>query len=293
MTRPGAAIRPIDRAPGRRWGDDLAVPMGLGTNTFGRTTDAAASHRVLDAFAEAGGVLVDTADTYSDGASEVILGDWMRGRNNRAEVVVTTKCGNHPPLEGLSATTVAAAAEESLRRLGTDYIDLYFAHYQDDRDADRGDGGRVRRPDPGRQDPGRRAVKLHRRCRPRVDRHGCPKWLGRTDSTPTALQLGSSAAVRDGVCSACERGRSCGASLPCSRWRIPVGQVPHRGRHRGPSQGSRRPTSDHPQGTAPARHHRRDRPGAQRQGRRHRSRLADAPPHRYSTASFCHLRCAA
>ena len=132
MTRSGAAIRPIDRAPGRRWGDDLAVRMGLGTNTFGRTTDAAASHRVLDAFAEAGGVLVDTADTYSDGASEVILGDWMRGRNNRAEVVVTTKGGNHPPLEGLSATTVAAAAEESLRRLGTDYIDLYFAHYQDD-----------------------------------------------------------------------------------------------------------------------------------------------------------------
>lgn len=132
MTRPGAAIRPLDHAPGHRWGDDLAVPVGLGTNTFGRTTDAAASHRVLDAFAEAGGVLVDTADTYSDGASEVILGDWMRARNNRAEVVVTTKCGNHPPLDGLSATMVAAAAEESLRRLGTDYIDLYFAHYQDD-----------------------------------------------------------------------------------------------------------------------------------------------------------------
>ena len=132
MTRPEAATRRTDHAPGHRWGDDLAVPVGLGGNTFGRTTDVAASHRVLDAFAEAGGVLVDTADTYSDGASEVILGDWMRGRNNRAEVVVTTKGGNHPPLEGLSATTVAAAAEESLRRLGTDYIDLYFAHYQDD-----------------------------------------------------------------------------------------------------------------------------------------------------------------
>ncbi len=132
MTRPEAASRPVDRTLGSRWGDDLAVPMGLGTNTFGRTTDIAASHRVLDAFAEAGGVLVDTADTYSDGASEVILGDWMRARNNRADVVVTTKCGNHPPLDGLSATMVAAAADESLRRLGTDYIDLYFAHYQDD-----------------------------------------------------------------------------------------------------------------------------------------------------------------
>ena len=133
MTRPGAATRPIDHAPGRRWGADLAVPVGLGGNTFGRTTDAAASHRVLDAFAEGGGVLVDTADTYSDGASEAILGDWMRDRKNRDQVVVSTKGGNHPAFEGLSATTVTAAAEESLRRLGTDYIDLYFAHYQDDR----------------------------------------------------------------------------------------------------------------------------------------------------------------
>jgi aryl-alcohol dehydrogenase (NADP+) len=108
------------------------VPVGLGGNTFGRTTDAAASHRVLDAFTEAGGVLVDTADTYSDGASETIVGDWMRDRRNRDQVVVSTKGGNHPAFEGLSATTVTAAAEESLRRLGTDYIDLYFAHYQDD-----------------------------------------------------------------------------------------------------------------------------------------------------------------
>ena len=132
MTRPEAATRRTDHAPGHRWGDDLAVPVGLGGNTFGRTTDVAASNRVLDAFAEAGGVLVDTADTYSDGASEAILGDWMRDRKNRDQVVVSTKCGNHPAFEGLSATTVTAAAEESLRRLGTDYIDLYFAHYQDD-----------------------------------------------------------------------------------------------------------------------------------------------------------------
>ncbi|QNN54873.1 aldo/keto reductase [Nocardioides mesophilus] len=132
VTRPGAATSPLGHAPAHRWGDDLALPVGLGGNTFGRTTDADASHRILDAFADAGGVLVDTADTYSDGASEAILGDWMRDRNNRDQMVVSTKGGNHPAFEGLSATTVAAAAEESLRRLGTDYIDLYFAHYQDD-----------------------------------------------------------------------------------------------------------------------------------------------------------------
>ena len=132
VTRPGAATSPRDHAPAQRWGGDLVLPVGLGGNTFGRTTDADASHRILDAFADTGGVLVDTADTYSDGASEVILGNWMRDRKNRHEVVVSTKGGNHPPLEGLSATTVTAAAEESLSRLGTDYIDLYFAHYQDD-----------------------------------------------------------------------------------------------------------------------------------------------------------------
>ena len=59
------------------------------------------------------GVLVDTADTYSDGASEAVLGDWMRHRKNRDQIVVSTKCGNHPSFEGLSATTVAAAAEAS------------------------------------------------------------------------------------------------------------------------------------------------------------------------------------
>lgn len=114
------------------WGADLKVPIGLGCNTFGRTTNERSSHQVLDAFAEAGGVLVDTADTYSDGASETILGNWLRQRSNRDQVVVSTKVGNHPRFAGLSATTVTAALEESLRRLGTDYVDVYFAHYEDD-----------------------------------------------------------------------------------------------------------------------------------------------------------------
>jgi aryl-alcohol dehydrogenase-like predicted oxidoreductase len=113
------------------WGAFLKVPIGLGCNTFGRTTDEVCSRQVLDAFAEAGGALVDTADTYSDGASETILGNWLRQRSNRDQVVVSTKVGNHPRFEGLSATTVTAALEESLRRLGTDYVDIYFAHYED------------------------------------------------------------------------------------------------------------------------------------------------------------------
>ncbi len=115
-----------------RQGGALTLPIGLGTNTFGRTTDATASHLVLNAFTEAGGTLVDTADTYSDGAAESILGTWMRSQGNRDQMVVASKCGNHPDFDGLSAGSVVAAIEESLRRLGTDHIDVYFAHYQDD-----------------------------------------------------------------------------------------------------------------------------------------------------------------
>lgn len=114
------------------WGDALALPLGLGTNTFGRTTDADASHAVLDGFEAAGGTVVDTADTYSDGAAESILGQWLRLRGNRDRMVVASKVGNHPQFDGLSAPVVTAAVEESLRRLGTDHIDLCFGHYQDD-----------------------------------------------------------------------------------------------------------------------------------------------------------------
>jgi len=128
---PVTASQPRDGAPGE-WGKDLALAVGLGTNTFGRTTDAADSHRILDQFDAAGGSLVDTADTYSDGASESIIGSWLQRRRNRDRILVATKGGNHPRFDGLSASVIAAAVEESLRRLGTDCVDLYFAHYQDD-----------------------------------------------------------------------------------------------------------------------------------------------------------------
>lgn len=117
--------------PDETWGAGLKLPIGLGCNTFGRTADETSAWLVLDAFIGGGGTLVDTADTYSDGASETILGRWMRDRSNRDHIVVSTKVGNHPRFEGLSAATVTAGLEESLRRLDTDYVDLYFAHYED------------------------------------------------------------------------------------------------------------------------------------------------------------------
>lgn len=113
-------------------------PLGLGGNTFGNTTDERQSMDVLDAFVAAGGNFIDTADSYSHwkpgnrgGESETILGDWMRRRGNRSSIVMATKVGGMPGLKGLAPATIARAADDSLRRLGTDYIDLYYAHHDD------------------------------------------------------------------------------------------------------------------------------------------------------------------
>jgi aryl-alcohol dehydrogenase-like predicted oxidoreductase len=114
-------------------------PLSLGGNVFGWSADRDTSFAVLDGYAQAGGNFVDTADAYSHwvpgnegGESERIIGEWMKARGNRAEVVVATKGGALPARKGLRAETVRAAVEDSLRRLGTDYIDLYYTHYDDE-----------------------------------------------------------------------------------------------------------------------------------------------------------------
>jgi aryl-alcohol dehydrogenase-like predicted oxidoreductase len=114
----------------------------LGGNTFGWTTDQKASEAVLDAYMEAGGNFIDTADIYSrwvpgnkGGESEIALGAWMAARGNRHAVIVATKLGG--PMGtgandgGLSRLHMMQAVEASLRRLKTDYIDLYQAHWDD------------------------------------------------------------------------------------------------------------------------------------------------------------------
>lgn len=114
-------------------------PFCLGGNTFGWTSDEAASFAVLDAYAAAGGNFIDTADQYSawidahtGGESETVIGNWIASRGNRDSVVIATKVGQYPGLEGLSADTIRKAAEASLKRLQTDYIDLYYAHIDDE-----------------------------------------------------------------------------------------------------------------------------------------------------------------
>ncbi|WP_086730787.1 aldo/keto reductase [Streptomyces carpinensis] len=116
---------------------DLEVfPLALGGNVFGWTADQAQSFAVLDAYAAAGGNFVDTADSYSawvegnkGGESETIIGKWIKERGNRSDVVIATKVSQHPDFQGLSAANIKAAADASLKRLGTDYIDLYYTHF--------------------------------------------------------------------------------------------------------------------------------------------------------------------
>ncbi|GAA2142879.1 aldo/keto reductase [Kitasatospora kazusensis] len=120
-------------------GSDLAVsPLCLGGNVFGWTADEARSFAVLDAYTAGGGNFVDTADVYSawvpgnsGGESETIIGNWLRRRGHHEDIVVATKIGGHPDAAGLKAANVRATTEASLRRLGTERIDLLYTHWDD------------------------------------------------------------------------------------------------------------------------------------------------------------------
>lgn len=117
----------------------LAVqPLALGGNVFGWTLDEASSFRVLDAFVDAGLGLIDTADVYpawvpgnEGGESEAIIGRWLAQGGRRDKVVIATKVAKWDRRKGLSPANIEAAADDSLRRLGVDVIDLYFAHEDD------------------------------------------------------------------------------------------------------------------------------------------------------------------
>ena len=110
----------------------------LGANVFGWTADRDTSFAVLDAFTSAGGNFVDTSDSYmwrvpgnSGGESETIIGEWFATSGRRDDVVLATKVSSLPARKGLGAANIAAACDDSLRRLRTDRIDLYYAHYDD------------------------------------------------------------------------------------------------------------------------------------------------------------------
>jgi len=118
--------------------DLLIAPLMLGGNVFGWTADEKASHAILDAFVTAGFNAIDTADVYSawvpgntGGDSEKVIGSWLNRRGKRDDVIIATKVGMWPAQPGLSAANIISACEGSLKRLRTDYIDLYQSHRDD------------------------------------------------------------------------------------------------------------------------------------------------------------------
>ena len=121
---------------------DLNIsPLCLGGNVFGWSADVKNSEAVLSYFVDNGGNFIDTADMYSQwgeghvgGESETIIGNWMKKSSNRSSVVIATKVAKLDTRPGLSPKNILAACDDSLRRLQTDHIDLYYAH-QDDPDT--------------------------------------------------------------------------------------------------------------------------------------------------------------
>ncbi len=125
-------LRPLGRS-----GLSIA-PLVLGGNVFGWSADEARSFQVLDAFADAGLTMIDTADAYSawvpgnhGGESETIIGRWLACSGKREQVQIATKVAKWSQHRGLSPQNIEAAADDSLRRLGIETIDLYFAHEDD------------------------------------------------------------------------------------------------------------------------------------------------------------------
>src|SRR5882724_3942858 len=116
------------------------APLAFGGNVFGWTADEATSFKLLDGYVDAGFSFVDTADVYSrwapgnkGGESETVIGNWLRNGGKRDKVVIATKCGMEmaPDRKGLSRAHIVRSVDDSLKRLNTDYIDLFQSHRDD------------------------------------------------------------------------------------------------------------------------------------------------------------------
>ena len=237
--RPSMLMRKLGRT-----GLQVAA-LCLGGNTFGWTTDQKASEAVLDAYLEAGGNFIDTADVYArwapgnkGGESETALGTWMAARRNRSAVLIATKVwarwGRARTTRGLSRHHIMEGVEASLRRLQTDYIDLYQAHW-DDRETpldetlrafdDLVGQGKVRYLGASNYLPG-----------------GCPRALGERQARlcplrvpPAEVQPGLPRRVRARARAALPRAGRRRHPLLLARQRLPLRQVPpRRGRSRRP-----------------------------------------------------------
>ena len=128
-----AAIVGAAATPRRRiGGSELSVfPVAISGKLFGWKTDDAATDAILDGYAAHGGNFIDTADSYSSGRSELMIGNWMRSRRSRDAMVVATKVGKSAENPGMKARAITAAVEASLRRLRTDHLELLYLHVDD------------------------------------------------------------------------------------------------------------------------------------------------------------------
>lgn len=122
--------------------DIKVAPFNLGGNVFGWTLDEKKSFEILDAFVDAGFDFIDTADMYSywidggaGGQSETIIGKWMKARNHRDKVIIATKVGGPTGVNEVDTSRkhILETVEKSLKRLQTDYIDIYYTHYDDEK----------------------------------------------------------------------------------------------------------------------------------------------------------------
>ena len=111
---------------------DLRVfPVAISGNVFGWTADVETTESILNRFFDDGGNFVDTADSYAGGRSEIMIGNWMRDRHNRQDVVIATKIGKSGDNPGLTRRAIVAAVDASLQRLQTSHIDLLYLHIDD------------------------------------------------------------------------------------------------------------------------------------------------------------------
>ncbi|MFT4203954.1 MAG: aldo/keto reductase [Chitinophagaceae bacterium] len=121
--------------------DIEVAPINFGGNVFGWTLDEKQSFEILDKFVDGGFNFIDTADTYAwwvngtGGQSETIIGNWLKARNNRGKVVIATKVGSQTKEHGydISRAHILQSVDQSLKRLQTDYIDLYYTHFDDEK----------------------------------------------------------------------------------------------------------------------------------------------------------------
>ena len=222
------------------------APLVFGGNVFGWTADERTSFSILDAFVDHGLNFIDTADVYSawidghkGGESETIIGKWFKESGKRDKIVLATKVGMLSTRAGLSAANIAAAVDDSLRRLKTDYIDVYFSHLDDDKTPFEETLGAYQKLDQGGQGAGDRRVELQRRTArsgaESIRRHG-PAGVS---DPPARVQPVRSRRLRDGSRTGCAGAQDRRRDVFQPRERLPERQISLEGRTRATPRADR------------------------------------------------------